>query len=60
MSAHALTDIELQTIAQKATEAKAKAYCMSLSSPRDHPPKKKEEKADLVQARIQSSVSVPA
>ncbi|QKX53938.1 uncharacterized protein TRUGW13939_01018 [Talaromyces rugulosus] len=27
MPAHALTDIELQTIAQKAAEAKAKAYC---------------------------------
>ncbi|RAO73623.1 uncharacterized protein BHQ10_009635 [Talaromyces amestolkiae] len=27
MSAHALTEIELQTISQKAIDAKAKAYC---------------------------------
>lgn len=33
MSAHVLSEVELQTISQKAIDAKAKAYCMTPSSP---------------------------
>jgi cytidine deaminase len=37
MSAHTLTETELQTISQKAIDAKAKAYCMPFPSPSHSP-----------------------